>query len=67
MLLEPDIKASSSQASRNGVRKGEKIRKERELLRSQEFTTVFHENRCSVMAGEAEGRGLINSKEPTAN
>lgn len=67
MLLQPDSEASSTQTTRNGVRKGAKIRKERELLRSQELTTVRHENRCSVMVGEAEGRGLINSREPTAN
>lgn len=34
---------------------------------SQEITTVGHENRCSVMAGKAEGRGLINSRRPMAN
>lgn len=55
MLLEPGDEASPTQATQNGVRKGAKIREGRQLLRSQELTTVGHENRCSVMAGEAEG------------
>lgn len=57
MFLEPGGEASPTQATWKAVRKGAEIRKEREVLRSQELATVGHAKQMFCDGRGSRGQG----------